>query len=530
MTSIQDTTLLERPASYNKQNITRPVHEWFEQQVRRTPEAVALETAAGETVSYRTLNERANRLAARLRYAGVCQNTLVALCMDQGSQLVTSLLAVLKAGGAYVPIDTSNPDSRIQYILKDTSAHLLLTMSSLVGRLAGMGCELVCVDDLSTVMFSSSDDLHVPVQTDDWVYCIYTSGSTGKPKGALNLHRGLSNLISWYLCEAGLSAMDRVIVASSIGFDLTQKNVIAPLCIGACVLLPQCTPADASRFLKALSTLAPTWINCSPSTFRTFATSPRTKTLRTVVLGGEAVDESMVSKLKGRDLRLINSYGPTECSDVALWEQWPMNAEVPAGNMPIGRAIPQVRSVLLDSALKPVPSGEVGEICIGGVAVGGGYLGQPDKTADRFVIDPSDPDEGLIYRTGDLGRLRADGSIEFIGRQDFQVKVRGHRIELGEIESYLLENPAVGAAAVCAYEAAPGDKRLVAYVVASAESVPLSSQVLAQDIRRHLPEYMVPCDWIQLDSLPINLNGKINRQVLPKPIWALRGTVSGDAE
>ncbi|HET9645553.1 MAG TPA: amino acid adenylation domain-containing protein [Burkholderiaceae bacterium] len=521
MKSLEDCALLERPAPCDEPGTTRPVHEWFERQVRRTPEAPALATAGGETVSYRMLNECANRLASRLRWAGVGSNTLVALCMDQGRPLVASMLAVLKAGGAYVPIDPNNPDARIRHILQDTSARLLLTMSSLAGRLADMGPELVCVDDPAIAVSGAADDLHVAVQMDQSVYCIYTSGSTGRPKGALNLHRGLSNLVAWYIGEAGLSATDRVMLASSIGFDLTQKNVIAPLCIGACVLLPQCSPADAPRFLKALSTMAPTWINCAPSTFRTFATSPRTKTLRTVVLGCETVDEALVSILKGRDLRLINSYGPTECSDVALWEQWSMNGAVPAGNMPIGRPIAQVRSLLLDSALKPVPPGEAGEICIGGVGVGRGYLGQPDKTADRFVVDPSDPDQGLIYRTGDLGRLRADGSVEFIGRQDFQVKVRGHRIELGEIESRLLENPGVAAAAVCALEAARGDIRLVAYVVAAAASAPLSNEALAHDLRRHLPEYMVPGVWVLLDSLPINLSGKIDRPMLPKPIWAL---------
>lgn len=501
----------------------RPVHERFEAQARRTPHAPALLAAPDTTISYRLLNERADRLASHLLKAGVGRDVLVAICMEQSPELVVGLLAVLKAGGAYVPIDPNNPDERIRYILADTSARLLLTTSSLSGRWAGIGANPVCVDDPAIAESGPHDDdrpAPTPVQMDQLAYCIYTSGSTGLPKGALNLHRGLGNLVDWYVGEAGMSATDRVMVASSIGFDLTQKNIIAPLCIGACVLLPRCSPADASGFLKALSTLRPTWINCAPSTFRAFAASPRTRWINTVVLGGETVDEALVASLRGRDLRLINSYGPTECSDVAIWLQWQMNTPLPAGNMPIGRPIAKVEVHLLDDAMRPVPTGEIGEICIGGVGVGRGYLGQAEKTADRFVADLQGPHGRLIYRTGDLGRMRTDGIIDFIGRRDFQVKVRGHRIELGEIESRLLECPAVAAAAVCAFEAAPGDTRLVAYVVARTPSADTDGDALARELGTHLPDYMIPGVWVAMDSLPINLSGKIDRQSLPRPAWA----------
>ena len=449
------------------------------------------------------------------------RNTLVAICMDQRPELVICMLAVLKAGGAYVPIDPNNPDERIRHILADTSASLMLTTSSLASRWADMGAEAVCVDDPDLADPSPAGERRVPaqVQMEQLAYCIYTSGSTGVPKGALNLHRGLANLINWYVGEVGMAAVDRVMVASSIGFDLTQKNIFAPLCIGACVLLPRCSPAEAARFLKTLSTLRPTWINCAPSTFRTFAASPRIWSIRTVVLGGETVDEALVSSLKGRDLRLINSYGPTECSDVATWLQWQTNTPLPSGNMPIGRPIANVVVHLLDDALNPLPMGEPGEICIGGVGVGRGYLGQAEKTADRFVVNPRDPEGSVIYRTGDLGKMRADKSVDFIGRRDFQVKVRGHRIELGEIESRLLDDPSVAAAAVCAFEAAPGDTRLVAYVVAKGGSANATGDALSRKLGTHLPDYMIPCSWVAMESLPINLSGKIDRLSLPRPTW-----------
>jgi amino acid adenylation domain-containing protein len=510
------------PLTTNLPGDRRPVHERFEAQARRTPDALAVLAAPDTTISYRLLNERTNRLALHLRKAGVGRDALVAICMEQGVELVISLLAVLKAGGAYVPIDPNNPDERIHYILSDTSTRLLLTTSSLSGRWAHMGVEPVCVDDPAIAEFGPHNDhktAQAPVQMDQLAYCIYTSGSTGVPKGALNLHRGLGNLVDWYVRDAGMSATDRVMVASSIGFDLTQKNIIAPLCVGACVLLPRCSPADAAGFLKALSTLRPTWINCAPSTFRTFAESPRTSSIRTVVLGGETVDEALVSSLKGRDLRLLNSYGPTECSDVAIWLQWQMNTPLPSGNMPIGRPIANVDIYLLDDALNPVPVGETGEICIGGVGVGRGYLGQLEKTADRFVVNPQDPKGSVIYRTGDLGKMLANTNLDFIGRRDFQVKVRGHRIELGEIESRLLEDPSVAAAAVCAFDAAPGDTRLVAYVVAKSGSADATSDALSKKLRTHLPDYMIPCSWVAMESLPINLSGKIDRPSLPRPTW-----------
>jgi amino acid adenylation domain-containing protein len=518
MTTIKDFELSSTPAMFAQTGYERPVQEWFEMQVRRKPMATAL-VSVDATLSYQALNEWANQLAARLRKDGVKPNTLVGICIDQRVELVVGLLAVLKAGGAYIPIDPNNPDARIQYILGDTSAHTLLTISPLADRFVSFGLDLICIDDPSAVVQNTSCDLPMLTSMEHLVYCIYTSGSTGKPKGALNLHRGFANLVRWYIGDVGMMPEDRVMITSSIGFDLTQKNIMAPLCVGACVLIPPCSPADASCFLRALSAMAPTWINCAPSAFRTFANSPRTKTIKTVVLGGETIDSALIANLAGRDLRLVNSYGPTECSDVAIWNVWHMGSATETGNMPIGRPIPNVRAHLLDITLKPIAVGDLGEICISGVGVGRGYLARPEMTAEKFIPDPFTPEGGLMYRTGDLGKLRADGAIDFVGRRDFQVKVRGHRIELGEIESCLLSCPSVKAAAVCAHDATPGDTRLVAYLVAC-DGIAMSFDTLAQILRGTLPDYMVPTDWLQLDILPTTLSGKIDRKALPKPGWA----------
>ncbi|TPG90029.1 amino acid adenylation domain-containing protein [Pseudomonas caspiana] len=503
-----------------------PVHQWFEAQVQRDPDSVAL--VFEETrLSYRELNAQANQVAAFLRNAGVASNVLVGICIDRSPQMVIAILAVLKAGAAYLPIDPDNPDERIHFILEDTAVRTLLTSSHLHNRFLDRPVNLICLEEPAQFAGFDSCNAGSPAALHDLAYCIYTSGSTGQPKGALNTHGGFANLVQWYVRDGlHMSSDDRVMLASSIGFDLTQKNILGPLCVGACLMIPAHSPAHASGFLKALNTYRPTWLNCAPSAFRAFAGSARTASLRTLVLGGEPVDAALIEQLRGRPLTLVNSYGPTECSDVATWYAQDLQSLATGRELPLGRAIPGVQVYVLDERLQPLPDGVPGEIHIAGTGVGQGYLKRAALTAEKFIPNPDGPAGSRMYKTGDLGRRQADGTLEFIGRIDFQVKVRGHRIELGEIENQLLACDSIREAVVVALEVSPGEKRLVAYLVADGANVP-DSQQLSGTLRQSLLDYMVPDTWIVLPCLPLNINGKLDRKALPSPDWLQRCEPTG---
>jgi amino acid adenylation domain-containing protein len=494
------------------------VHQCFEAQVERAPQAIAV-VFEQTRLSYLALNGQANQLASHLRHAGITHNTLVGICIERSVQMVIAILAVLKAGAAYLPIDPDNPDERIQFIVQDTQVGTLLTSSHLRHRFAGQLVNLICVDDPQAFAAHAAHNLQIPVALNDLAYCIYTSGSTGQPKGALNTHSGFANLVRWYVRD-GLQMRpdDRVMLASSVGFDLTQKNILGPLCAGACLMIPVHSAAQAGGFLKALSAYRPTWLNCAPSAFRAFAGSPRTSSLRILVLGGEPVDAALVEQLRGRPLTLVNSYGPTECSDVATWCTQDMQTLASAKEMSLGHPIPGVQVYVLDENLQPAPVGVAGEIHIAGTGVGQGYLRRAALTADKFIPDPYGPPGRRLYKTGDLGKRLADGSLVFIGRMDFQVKVRGHRIELGEIESRLLSFDSIREAVVIAMQVSPGENRLVAYLVAAGPDAPDSEKV-STCLRQSLPNYMVPDTWITLARLPLNINGKLDRKALPSPDW-----------
>lgn len=494
------------------------VHQWFEAQVERDSQAIAV-VFEQTRLSYQELNAQANRLASHLRHVAITHNTLVGICIERSVQMVIAILAVLKAGGAYLPIDPDNPDDRIQFIVQDTQVGTLLTSSHLRHRFSRQTVSTICVDEPQAFAAQDASNLHISVALDDLAYCIYTSGSTGQPKGALNTQGGFANLVRWYVRDGlQMSPDDRVMLASSLGFDLTQKNILGPLCAGACLMIPAHSAAEAGGFLKALSAYRPTWLNCAPSAFRAFAGSPRTSSLRTLVLGGEPVDAALVEQLRGRPLTLVNSYGPTECSDVATWCTQDMLTLASAKEMPLGHAIPGVQVYVLDEHLQPVPVGVAGEIHIAGTGVGQGYLKRAALTADKFIPNPYGPAGSRLYKTGDLGKRLADGSLVFIGRIDFQVKVRGHRIELGEIESRLLSFDGIREAVVIALQVSPGETRLVAYLVAVGSDGPDSEQ-LSTFLRQSLPDYMVPDTWIRLARLPLSINGKLDREALPSPDW-----------
>ncbi|WP_255992082.1 non-ribosomal peptide synthetase [Chitinolyticbacter albus] len=477
----------------------------FEAQAARTPHAPAV-CCGTVQLDYATLNQRANQLAHQLRQLGVGPDQLVALCVERGVDLLIGLLGILKAGAAYVPLDPDYPPQRLAWMLQDTAAPVLLTQAALQPRLPAHP-QVWCLDRdwsrIATQPVDNPPDLALPQHL---AYCIYTSGSTGTPKGAINTRQGLLNLLQWY-ADPALGSVERVLLASSPSFDLTQKNLFAPLLAGGLLVIPEGPLADVTALQTAVRTHRPTRINCAPSAFRAFQLPPDCP-VPTVVLGGEPIDAALAATLAAQGVTLVNSYGPTECADVAVWHA----QTTAAGEVPLGRPLPNVRVYVLDEAWQPVPSGVIGELYLAGSGVARGYLHRPELTAERFVPDPFGPPGSRMYRTGDLVRWRADGCLAFLGRADQQVKLRGLRIEPGEIEQALLQCAGVRAAAVLVREDQPGQQRLVAYVAGT-----VSVALLRTALQASLPAYMVPTAWVVLEALPLNPNGKTDRAALPVP-------------
>ncbi|HSU17581.1 non-ribosomal peptide synthetase [Longimicrobium sp.] len=509
------------------------VHALFEARAAQSPEAAAVE-AGGETLSYGELNRRANRLAHHLVARGVGPDVPVALCVERGMEMVAGLLGVLKAGGAYVPLDPEHPDDRLRYMLADSRPAVLLTQNALAPRLGALAADLpILALDADTAWADESDaDPRVAgVTPEHLAYVIYTSGSTGMPKGVAVPHRGLANLVGWHCAAFGLKAGDRSSCVAGLGFDAATWEIWPPLAVGAALLLP---PAgrDPSALLEwwAAQPLDVSFLP-TPLAESAFARGITHPHLRTLLVGGDRLH----AVPEGLPFALVNNYGPTEASVVAT------SGSMESGGKPhIGRPVANARIYVLDGEGQPVPLGAVGELYVGGAGVARGYLGRPELTAERFVADPFSGEPGArMYRTGDLARwtesaeVRECGSaldprenqrtpalphsrtavLEFVGRNDFQVKVRGFRIELGEIEARLAEHAAVREAAVLAREDGSGDARLVAYV--------LGDGVEIEELRAHLaaslPEYMVPAAFVRMDAFPLTPNGKLDRRALPAP-------------
>ncbi|WP_248750467.1 non-ribosomal peptide synthase/polyketide synthase [Pseudomonas sp. MWU15-20650] len=493
------------------------VHSLFEAQAVRTPDALAVQ--AGEhSLSYRELNERANQLAHHLRQLGVQPDARVAICVERSPELIVGLLAILKAGGAYVPIDANYPLERIHYMLQDSAPAALLVH--------GVTAQLACTPGLPVVDLDGDDwrehALDNPqvagLSPTHLTYVIYTSGSTGQPKGVMVEHQGVVNMLGWYLADVGLDASDAVLLLTSHSFDLTQKNIFASLAVGATLHLAD-SPFDPVSIVRQIGEQAITHINLAPSAFYALIDADPQQVLsglRRVVLGGEPIKLSQLEKLQAPRPRFINSYGPTECSDVVAWHA--VDADLSrygAGDIPLGQPLRNLTLYVLDAYGQPVPTGSVGELYIGGAGVARGYLNREALTAERFLDDPHTPG-GRMYRTGDLARYRPDGTLDYLGRNDDQVKIRGLRIELGEIEALLAACPEVIEAAVLVR-----DERLVAYFTGQAPKV----EDLRTYLQSALPEYMVPSAYVQLAAWPLSPNGKMDRKALPAP--GLDAVVSG---
>ncbi|QTL38237.1 amino acid adenylation domain-containing protein [Xenorhabdus budapestensis] len=499
------------------------IHQWFEQQVAKTPQATAL-VYENQTLSYAELNARANRLAYQLMALGVEPEQRVAICVARSPAMVVGVLAVLKAGGAYVPLDPAYPGERLADNLRDTAPAVVLADS--LGRSA-LGEHVLAernVLDPNTPFNQPDSNPQILVLTSRHLaYVIYTSGSTGTPKGVMVEHRGLVNLIQEKITQFAIGAESRVLQFASLSFDASVWEMMMALCSGAALAIPaghvRQNPTALWHYLEAQ---AITHACLPPALLHDRADIPALTVKPTLILGGEAPSTALIQALCGR-VTLFNAYGPTEITVCAT--VWPCPSDYTDTGVPIGRPTANTQIYLLDEYGQPVPLGAVGELYIGGVGVARGYLNRPELTAERFLVDPfSDSPDARMYRSGDLARYRPDGNLEFLGRNDQQVKIRGFRIEPGEIEARLAEHSVVRESVVLA-QGEGQDRWLVAYVVT--ETVETETKAveadegLANSLRVHLsarlPDYMVPAAFVRLDAFPLTPNGKLDRRALPAP-------------
>jgi len=497
--------------------------ELFEAQVSQTPEAVAV-VDENTSLTYDELNKRANQLAHLLRSWGVGPDVLVALCIDRSVEMVTAILGVLKAGGAYLPLAPDDPLERLSAILAETNAPVVLTSSVVAEKLPAQFAQVFCLDtDWDLVTAESDSNLARVASAENLAYVIYTSGSTGKPKGVMVTHRGLVNYLNW--CSNAYDVADGrgSLVHSPPTFDLTVTSLLYPLCVGRSVTLVRDDPGGAgfANALRCLGEYSLVKITPAHLSLVEYAVSDRAaiELPRLLVVGGEALTSEALTfwQQHSPDTRIVNEYGPTETVVGCCVHEVTAGEATEGGSVPIGRPIANTHLRVLDAGLQPVPIGVSGELYIGGFGVARGYVNAPDLTAERFVPDPfSATRGGRLYRTGDLVRYLADGNLDFIGREDNQVKLFGYRIELGEIESVLASHSGVREAIVILREDVPGKKQLVAYVTAVAPG--LEGGELRRYAGERLPEYMVPASFVLLDALPRTPNGKIDRQALPAPV------------
>jgi amino acid adenylation domain-containing protein len=489
------------------------VHELFEQQVERSGAATAVR-CDGEQLSYTELNERANQIAHQLLALGVQAETRVGLLMGRSIELLVSLLGVLKAGGAYVPLDPAYPQQRLSYMLADAGVKVLLTEAEWQERVTvAEGVPVVLVDGGEAQQRYPRSNPGVAVAGDNLAYVIYTSGSTGVPKGVAIRHGSAVTLLQWAQAEYGAGALQQVLAATSINFDLSVFELLAPLSCGGTVVLVENALALTTLAQREQLTLLNTVPSAMTELVRLRAIP---ESVQVINLAGEALSRSLVEEIYAQAPQavVVNLYGPTEDTTYSTWERV---RSAPGAIVNIGRPLAETRVYLVGEQWQPVPLGVWGELYLGGAGLARGYLGRAELTAEQFVPDPFSGQAGArLYRTGDVARYGVEGALEYQGRADQQVKLRGYRIELGEVETHLRRQTGVQAAAVVVSERAEGERQLVAYVVAAA-GVTLSSSELRAALRQSLPEYMVPQLFVWLAELPLTANGKLDRRRLPEP-------------
>jgi amino acid adenylation domain-containing protein len=518
---------LERLATLNPSPVeTRGglIHAWIGETAAREADRPAI-LWEDESLSFAELERRAHQLANHLRSLGVGPEVRVGLCLERSPRMFIGILGILEAGGGYVPLDPNYPADRLAFMLEDSQAAVLVTESHLLDRLgdspaAQAGPRILCLDrDAAEIERAGATAPSEQATPDNLAYVIYTSGSTGRPKGVEICHRHLVHSIA----ARGATyerPPRRYMLLSSFAFDSSVAGIFWTLCQGGALVLPlEGREREASELVKLIRRHGVTTTLALPSLYGLMLDAARAEpsaleSLETVIVAGEACPPALVARHAEHmpGVRLFNEYGPTEA---CVWSSVAELKPRPDGRVTIGVPIQNAWLGVFDTQARPVPVGVPGELYIGGAGVARGYLGRPDVTAERFVSDPARPDRRL-YRSGDRVRWLPDGNLEFLGRIDNQVKVRGYRIELEEIESAIGRHPAVAEASVVAREDVPGEARLVAYVV-PAGGAELSTSELGQLLRRELPEYMIPSVFVTLDTLPRTPNGKVDRKRLPAP-------------
>ena len=511
--------LLEWNATESAYPAEQCLHELFEQQVERTPDRVAL-VYEEQQLSYAELNRRANQLAHSLRELGVGAEAKVGVMMERSAEMVIALLGILKAGGAYVPLDPTYPAERLSFMLADADVAVLLTQQRLRATLPECQAKVICLDtDWSeTIDLHSSENPFTQTAAHHPAYVIYTSGSTGQPKGVINTHDGICNRLLWMQQTYQLTETDCVLQKTPFSFDVSVWEFFWPLMTGARLVMAR--PGghqDSAYLVKLIAEQQITTLHFVPSMLQVFLEEKgldQCQSLRRVMSSGEALSHTLQERFfEQLKAELHNLYGPTEAAvDVTYWA---CERDSVRRVVPIGRPIANTQTYVLDERMQVVQVGVAGELYLAGAGLARGYLKRADLTAEKFIPNPFSTEAGTrMYRTGDLARYLPDGNIEYLGRIDYQVKVRGFRIELSEIEQVLAEHAAVRDCIVMAHEDASGDKRLVAYLVVDREQEPTASE-LRSYVGERLPDYMVPRSMVLLERMPLTSNGKVDRRALP---------------
>lgn len=496
----------------------RCIHQLFEEQALRSPEAIAV-VFENEQLTYRELDVRANQLAHYLQSLGVKLETTVGIYVDRSLEMIIGVLGILKAGGAYVPLDPSYPKERLDFLMQDAQVAVLLTQERVRGSLPETTAQIVDLDQDWSLNSQSINTTQPPssgVAAHNLAYIIYTSGSTGKPKGVQIPHQNAVNLLSAVRQQPGLTDQDTLISVTTLSFDIAVAEVFLPLSVGArLVVASRDVASDGYQLLDQMNQVKATYLQATPATWRLLLAagwqgSPDMK----IVSTGEALPQELANQLLDKGASLWNLYGPTETTIWSTGYQLKSSDD----SITIGFPLPNTQIYILDANLQPVPIGIPGELHIGGIGLARGYLNRPELTNEKFIPNPfSSAPNARLYKTGDLARFLPNGQIECLGRIDYQVKVRGFRIELGEVESALSEHPSVRQCVVATWKNEASDERLVAYIVGQKGDEGATVGELRTFMKQKVPDFMVPSNFVLIDSLPLTSNGKVDRKALPQP-------------